>query len=234
MEHPGHVGDLGDVPRVNAALVKAGLAAEERAHVGDGGDVPRRDRAESLARRRGVAGPLGQGVVQVRPGAETVLPPRRVLRLEAVVDGHVWAGARVERHRVALDEGVGPEEHVRHANGPAHIPPADVLVHSGSLVECRVEARDLPDLPRAEGLVEASRGMEHPFHVGDLGDVPRVDAALVKAGHAGEEPVHVGHGGDVPRRDRAESLARRRGVAGPLGHGALETGRVWKRSLWRH
>ena len=197
------------------------------AHVRDGADVPGRDWAEPLLRRRAVADPHGQSVVEVRPGAVDIRPLRRVLRLEAVVDGHVWTGARVERHRVARAEAT-VKEHRSHAGGLAHIPPADVLIESGSRLEHAVEVRDLSDLPRVERLVECTRTNEHFSHACHLGDVPCVDV-LVKAGLVLDEAAHVRDGADVPVRDWAEPLLRRRAVADPLGQGFLETVLVGKR-----
>ena len=226
MEHEVHARHLGDVPRVDV-LVKAGLAADEAGHVRDGADVPGRDWSESLPRRRGIADPRGPGVVEVRPGAVGIRPLRRVLRLEAVVDGHVWTRARVKRHRVALVEGSAASEHGKHGAGLAHVPRADVLIERGSTVEHAPEGRDLPDLPRVERVVESTRPMEHEVHARHLGDVPRVDV-LVKAGLAADEAGHVRDGADVPGRDWSESLPRRRGIADPRGQGVLETVLVGK------
>ena len=72
-EHLAHARHLGDVPRVDV-LVKAGLAIHEPAHVRDGADVPGRDWAESLLRRRGIADPRGQCVL------ETVLVGKQFAR----------------------------------------------------------------------------------------------------------------------------------------------------------
>ena len=78
--------------------------------------------------------------------------------------------------------------------------------------------------------------IEHVFHARDLRDVPRADGLIEgsltdsEEGGAPRDLRHVRHGARVPRRDVTVRHLRARRVAAPLGERALQAALVGKRA----